>query len=636
MKASKAWLQTYFSEPLPETDELVRLITFGIFEVEGIEQRGDDDVLDIKVLPDRSSYCLSHRGIAREIGVLLGRSLTRDPFLEPLPSFPETDEFIVSVENPALCPRYSASLIRGVKVGPSPEWLKKSLETLGQRSINNVVDATNYVMLNLGEPLHAFDAGKLTKKDGVYHIAVRGGKPEEKITTLTGETYTAGQEHLLIVDGVRDIPIGIAGIKGGKDAEITAGTTDIVLEAANFNSVSVRKTSRALKLITDASVRFQNAPSPRLVPYAMRDTIALIKEIAGGELAGTAECAAPLSESTPVAVSLGDINAVLGTRLSAEGAEAIWKRFGFAYVREGDRFTITPPFERSDITIKEDLIEEIGRVYGYEHIAAMLPPKPERRPEMDKRFYYGEKIRHTLTDLGFSEVYTYTLCEQGSIELENPLAADKAFLRAALEGGLRKALALNLYHAPLLGLDTVKLFELGTVFTEEGEHLSLALSVAPVRGKKSQADDLLRAALVKLGEVLGATLDAPVREGLCELDTDALIAALPQPAAYDPLGATAPPKPFVPFSSFPFVLRDIAVWMPEDVDARTLEETIRDKAGDLLARLDLFDTFSKDGRTSRAFHLVFQSCEKTLTDEEINMLMEKIVDVLNEKGGEVR
>lgn len=637
MKVSRAWLQTYFKEPLPDTEELVRRITFGIFEVEGVEKKGDDDVLDIKVLPDRSSYCLSHRGIAREIASLLGRELLTDPLREPLSEMPTLSTLRVSIEDTALCSRYNAAFVAGVHVGPSPAWLKTYLETLGQRSINNIVDATNFVMLNLGEPLHAFDAEKLGKEEesGAYHIRVRNAKVGEEITTLTGETYTLDSAHLLITDAVKDIPIGIAGIKGGKVAEITNETKDIIIEAAHFNYVSVRKTSRALKLVTDASVRFQNEPSGALVPFALRDVVALILEIAGGALIGAAEEGSAPAPQVPVSVSSAEINNLLGSDISADEVDAIFKRLGFSFVREEETFSVIPPFERADLTIAEDVTEEVGRVYGYENIPGKLPPAPSQVPLVNKQMYWSEKIRAMLTELGFSEIYTYTLCERGEVELLNPLASDKACMRGTLTEGMSKALAQNAYNAPLLGLPLVKIFELGAVFTKENEELSLCLGARNISGKASKADEAVQDAIARLGSALGAPLEAEVKNGIAEISIGRVIDTLAAPEAYDTVPERTQ-KIFAPFSSFPFMLRDIAVWVSETVSAGELEQTIREKAGDLLAQLELFDTFTKNGRTSYAFHLVFQSFERTLTDGEINTIMKNINDALKEKGGEVR
>lgn len=629
MKVSKKWLQEYFASPLPDTEELVRRITFGIFEVEEVMRVGDDDVLDVKVLPDRSSYCLSHRGIAREIATLLDVLFKKDPLREPLPQWQESKLLAVKVEDAKLCPRYMGAVMRDVTIGPSPEWLKKALETLGQRSINNIVDATNYVMYNLGQPLHAFDLKKLETTDDVASIVVRQAKEGEKITVLTGETYELDTHDLLITDGESEKPLAVAGIKGGKQAEIDADTKDIVLEAANFNYVSVRKTSRKLKLVTDASVRFQNEPSPELVGYAMQSVVALIEKIAGGNLEGVVDVYAKPPASHAVTVTLNDIQSLLGATIAEQEVSDIFSRLGFEYKKDGGTFTVTPPFERTDLTIKEDLIEEVGRVYGYENIKAVLPLVPKEKPALNKNFYYAQKVRKVLVGLGFSEVYTYTLRSKGEVELENPLASDKAFMRASLADGIRESLELNAHSAPLLGLDAVKIFEIGTVFKKEGEHMSLALGV-----KHKKAKEILEQALNILKQVL-PDMQGDTENYVIEINFDQAIQVLPVPEAYELLSERAL-KTYQPFSSYPFVLRDIALWVPENIEQKEIIDLITQQAGDLLVRVDLFDTFKKEERISYAFHLVFQSKTKTLTDVEVGEVMNSIVNQMQQEGWEVR
>ena len=256
MKVSLSWLQTYFDTPLPKAEEISDALTFHAFEIE--ESSGD--MLDVKVLPNRAADCLCHCGLAKELSAILDISLKSDPLRDLLPKFPKTDVLTVTIEDPKKCLRYMGAVVKGVKVGPSPAWLKKALETVGQRSINNIVDATNYVMLNIGQPLHAFDAAKLTQKDGKYAIGVRNAKEGEMFTTLSNETFTLKSNVLLITDANVDSAIGIAGIKGGKAAEVTANTTDIIIESANFDGTTTRRAAQTLKLFTDASVRFQNRP----------------------------------------------------------------------------------------------------------------------------------------------------------------------------------------------------------------------------------------------------------------------------------------------------------------------------------------------------------------------------------------
>ncbi len=633
MKVSYRWLQTYFNEPLPEAEALAELLTFHAFEVEGVEQVGDDSVIDIDVLANRSSDCLSHRGIARELATLLGRPFENDPFDEPLPNWPDAPHFEARVDDHDQCTRHMAAIVRGVTVGPSPAWLKQKLESIGQRSINNIVDVTNFVMHDLGQPVHVFDLDKIEMHEGTRAIAVTNAVPGEVVSLLGGETRTLDERDLVIRDTVSGSALDIAGIKGGTIAELTDATTDIVIDCANFNYISIRKTSRRLGLSTDASVRFQNEPSAHLPAFALRDTIKHILDLAGGELLGVSDTFRVPARSEPVTVSLSEINGLLGTALTVAEIEAIFVRFEFEFSLNGEVFTVSPPWERTDLRISADLIEEIGRVYGYGTLAGVLPEKTER-PALNKRFYYEEKLRHTLVDLGYSEVYTYTLRDRGDVELLNPLASDKGFLRSTLALGVREALERNTVQAPLLGLESVKLFELGTVFTKDGEYTALALGMRS--GGKASVQAMLERDIETLAGVLGASLTGTVEDGIYETPIGKLLPTLPEPSGYlPPLPYDAGAR-FSPWSVYPFVLRDVAVWVPEGVPAAEVAAVIVSTASDLLVRYDPFDEFTKDGRTSRAFHLVFQSYDRTLNDAEVGKEMAAIEQALRDRGFEVR
>lgn len=613
MKVSYKWLKKYFNEgDLPEQDALADLLTFHSFELEGVDTLVKDSVLDIDVLPNRSSDCLCHRGIARELSTLLDVRMKVDPLHEPLPDWPESKLLQLDIVETGLVNRFSAVVMRDVKVAPSPEWLKTALETIGQKSINNIVDATNYVMFNLGQPLHAFDSDKLTAKDDQYSIQVRNGKKGEKITTLTGEEYEVDASNLLIVDGHSDDAIGIAGVKGGKLAEVDNDTKNIILEAANFNYVSVRKTSQKLKLITDASVRFQNEPVPELTVLALRDVAALILDIADGEVEGLADWNPMQRRIRPIEVSTEECNKLLGTNLTHDDVVGILDRFGWHYdapVTGMADFEINPPFERTDLHIKEDMIEEIGRVYGYEHVASMSLKAIGGDPQVNSTFYFAEKVRKLLVEeFGFSEVLTYTLRDHGHVELANALASDKSFMRKDLVEGIDDALSRNVYNAPLFGANQIRIFEIGTVFTKKGEVTNLCIGVRfPKKIKGTTSDDVVRDVITRIEEKLGVKTNAKPKEGIVEINFDTLVEQAGDPGVYDFPSIGAHDTEYEPFSSYPFALRDIAVWVPLGTETNLIEDIIRDHAGDLLVRHDLFDEFTKDDKTSFAFHLVFQS-----------------------------
>jgi phenylalanyl-tRNA synthetase beta chain len=637
MKVSRHWLQKYFEAPLPNAADLADALTFHAFEIDEVA----GDLIDVNILPDRAPDCLSHRGIAREISAILDFPAKPDSFRQPASKFPPTDKLTVSIEDDTKCPRYIGAYVRGVKVGPSPAWLKDALEALGQRSINNIVDATNYVMLDIGQPLHAFDAAQLKEKDGMYAIGVRGANAGEKITTLTGEEFSVPAGTLLITDANTDAPIGIAGVKGGKAAGITTATTDLIIESANFDGTLVRKTSQKLRLWTDASQRFQNKLSPLLAGYGMQAVIALIQEVAGGELDGIVDVAAESStEPASVSVSLEKINALLGSSYTSMDVEDVFRRLGFSYTSENDLFTVAPPFERRDLTIPESLAKEVGRIIGYDRITPERLPELDHAPDMDR--YHGiERIKDFLTERGFTEISTQTFAVTGEKMLANPLDQTKPALRAGLSENMSEALTRAAAVAPrVLGHATeVKLFEIGTVFTKDAERLALALGYKALSGKQSTT--LLQQTMDELEqELVGVFAAKPM------LTESSSMEAILTDTNLEMLGAGYEPKkitlgPYTPFSIYPFALRDIAVWTPDRTEEDELVTSIIREAGPLLARIDLFDRFSKEtngvDRISYAFRLVFESYDRTLSDEDLNPLMEKITNTLNAKEGwEVR
>ena len=323
MIVSYKWLQTYFDEKLLAPEELEELLTLHAFEVENIEKVDDDYILDIDVLPNRAHDCLSHRGIAKEIALLLGlniKQLKKD-------SLPSSNDIKVQVENKeqGLCRRYIGRRVNGIKVAQSPDWLKERLETIGQKSINNIVDATNYVMFDIGQPLHAFDADKVEGD-----IVVRLAKKGEKIITLSGDEVELDESVLVIADG-KD-PLAIAGVKGGKKAEVDENTTNIILEAANFVPVNVRKTSRKLNILTDSSKRFENEISPEVAQWGMEEVSTLIVDIAGSDGTKVGEVVdvyPKVANLYKVGVSLEEINKILGVQITESEVEDIWNRFGF-------------------------------------------------------------------------------------------------------------------------------------------------------------------------------------------------------------------------------------------------------------------------------------------------------------------
>ena len=640
MLVLRDWLKDYCGEGIPTLKEIEDLLTFHAFEIEETKTAGEHEVIDVKVLPDRAADCLSHRGIARELATLTGKPLIYDPLTNHTALTPHEEKLNVSIESEKNCTRFALAYMSGVKIGESPLWLRSRLEALGQRSINNVVDATNYVMLALGQPLHAYDAEKFSHNEKGWHFGVRMAREREEVTTLSGDTYTLTPVVQLITDASTDSPVGIAGVKGGKSAEIDERTTAIILEAAHFDPQVTRMSSQFLKLQTDASKRFENNISPELVPYALNEVVALITNIASGTLHGYVDVYPNRPAAGMVQVPFLGIQALLGVQIPKHVVEDILNRLGCTYVEIQGGWSVTPPWERMDIVIKEDIIAEIGRIYGYEHIESVVPHTAPLT-EYNSRHYYSEKIRNLLVSEGFSEVITSSFKKKDTIELQNALASDKKCLRSTLRENIREVLDRNMPNVDLLALSDVRVFEIGTVFekTTDGkdvtEHIALTLAIRTKQQGYVQKDDVRVGEVVKkVEELLGHPLGGMIERGVYECNLTTLIGELPLPVAYEPF--VARDITFRAYSPYPFVSRDVALWVPEGVLASEVETLIQTHGGDLLTRVTLFDEFKKEGKVSYAFRLIFQSYEKTLTDAEVGEFMSAITAAITATSWEIR
>lgn len=593
MKISRNWLQTFFDAPLPEAQRLADALTFHAFEIESVEQVGNDDVLDVKVTPNRGHDCLSHRGIAKELSAILGVPMKIDLLRESVSLEPKYSDISIYIEDAKFCLRFTGALIRGIRVGPTPDWLRQRLEAVGQRSINNVVDATNYIMLDIGQPLHAFDRSKIKGQK----LEVKKIQKTEKFTALDDKVYELPAGTLVIADAERTL--SIAGIKGGKASGVTEATADIFLEAANWDGATIRKASQALRLRTDASDRFQQVISPELAAYGVLAAARLIVEIAGGEIDGFLDEYPLARPPSTVRATTVRINAMLGSELKdADVADAL-RRLDLPFKEREGEFAVSVPFERLDLVIPEDLVEEIGRIEGYEKIPAVeLPPFP-KQPEVNPAFLAAETKREELMSAGYSEVFTSVFAERGEQAVLNKVGGERPFLRTTLTSGLAEALERNVHSKHLLGLKEVKLFEIGTVW-KGGKEITMVGTVS----EKEQATE----------------------EPLRPLSGDSY-GALPISQA----------ERYQPFSKFPWIVRDISMWVPDNTDSFTAVVAIfAERSRGLLRHVELFDQFKKGERVSYAFRLVFQSFEKTLTDEEANEIMSGIQDALRERGFEIR
>lgn len=637
MKVSKNWLQDFIVEKLPETEKLVEGIIMHAFEIEGVEKFGDDEIFDVKVLPDRNHYALSHRGVAKEVCAIFNLTF-KD--LVPKKDFEELKKISIEILDEKLCRRYCAGYIEGIEMGESPSWLKDRLEAVGQKPINNIVDITNYVMYSLGQPLHAFDADKL-----VGGIKARAGESGEVLDLLDASgvedkkdrVINLGKGECVIADDSG--PLVLAGIKGGTKTAINLNTKNILLEAGNFDPVVTRKFSNIYNLRNESSKRFENEITPDYAPEGLQMCIDMILQIAGGELLGVRDIYPRVFEEFKVDVSKDEVEKLLGINIADSDIQSVLKRLNFEFEVKDGRYYVNVPSDRFDIRLKADLIEEIGRIYGYEHITARLPEQISVS-QTNKRFIVESIIREFLISSGFAEVYTYVFQPKGEVELENALASDKSFVRSQIKDQLKQALVQNLRYVDLLGLSKVKIFELGAIFTKKGEGLSLAIAVGyakKIKGETPEGEiERIVKEIFKVLKINSGDIAIEIKDGVVEVDLQKLIELSSSDLVLPEL-VKREVKKYTPISVYPFSVRDIAVWTEGEGNEGEIENIIKKHAGDLLQRVTLFDVFSKDGKTSYAYRLVLQSMEKTLEESEINKIMEKITNELNGKNGwEVR
>ncbi len=476
-----------------------------------------DAVLDLELSPNRPD-CLGVLGVARDVAALSGLTTTEPP-LGYREAGPDVHTLArVTIEAPDLCPRYTAAVIRGLKVGPSPQWLQDRLRALGERPINNVVDATNYVMFELGQPLHAFDYGLVAD----HHIIVRRAKPGEKLTTLDNVQRTLTDEMLVITDPQR--AIGLAGVMGGANSEISDRSVDVLLESANFNPTNNRRTARGLGLASEATVRFEKGLRAALADVALRRCVGIILEVAGGEAARGIINSWPGkgTEVNEVLLTQVRVQRVLGVEWPAAQVEKTLRSLGFEHVpvpspsqgegtgspplpagegwREGEAsaWKVRVPYWRPDVTIPEDLCEELARVIGYDNIRATVVsgrvPRWDPQPGLEVR----EKVRDALVAAGMQEMVSYSATSArsearlrlpdktaGHVRLQNPVSADMAVLRRTLREGVLGAVARNarMWRGP------VAMFEIGKVFLDPGEGLpeEREMAVGAFLGPRSDA-----------------------------------------------------------------------------------------------------------------------------------------------------
>jgi len=676
------WLKKYVKE-LPTPEELAKKLPLHSFEVEQILKKGVDTLLDIDITANRVADCSSHLGMARECAVIFGLKMEKpDLTIKKEVKKPPLVEVEVKVGD--LCPRYMAAVLKKVKVGASPDWLKQRLEVCGLQSINNIVDAANYIMIETGQPLHIFDLDKLKGQK----IIVRNAKLNEKITTLDGQELELDKEMLVIADNKGTV--AIAGIKGGKGPEVSQETENIVIEAANFNSVSIRKTSQKLRLRTDASYRFEHNLDPNLAEQGMLQLIHLIQEIAGaGPAMSFIDIYPQKREPITIILELKRIEDLLGIEPSQKEVAQILKGLGFKILKKNNKIMrLQVPTQRTDISIEEDIIEEIGRIYGYDKIFGILPSALILPAKKNIGIFWEEFSRDVLKEAGMTEVYNYSFISDKQVdifkidkaellEIANPLSQEYKYLNSTLVPNLLKNVQLNLKY-----FSAVEIFELGKVFNQAGDNKQDTISekrslAGLIIGKEKDSEsfytlkgiieglfekvginnawydevgptpensskliwDLDRAAEIKVGdEEIGflGYISQPILD-ILKIKADVVVFDLDF-ERFQELASER--REYQVISPYPIATRDLAVLIPSGVKVVDVLNVINRAGGKLVRDVDLFDFYEGENipeyKKNLAFHIAYQAEDRTLTAEDIGGLHEKITNALEEEGWEVR
>ena len=643
-----------------------------------------DAVLDVEVTPNRPD-CLSVIGIAREIAALTGNELHIVEASYPEPDSAEGIDSFVSVEiaEPELCPRYCASLVRGVKVAPSPKWLQQRLLACGMRPINNVVDITNYVMLEYGQPLHAFDYNELKGK----RIVVRRAFPEEVITTLDGVTRVLHPGILVIADAER--AVAVAGIMGGAETEVKNVTSNVLIESANFNPRIIHHGKNSLRLSSEASTRFEKGISPHLPLQALKRATQMVVELAGGTVArGLIDVSPGMQKQEKIKFHFGDIRRLLGIEFSKEQVTSTLKALGFSCepsTKEG-YLDVTPPRWRTDISCAADLVEEVARIAGYDKIPATTLSASLPKYEPNPMLVLKKDIQDIMVGCGFQEVLTYSLVNLDAIKklshggsplgptpmrVANPMSREWEYLRTSLRPGLLTTLARNRRFRE----GDIRLFEIGRVFfprdadlPEEKEMFCAVISGSRHRsfwrGEPEEVDffvakGVAETLLARLGIEVGFERgnDESLLEGRCawimaarkkigvvgevhpkvveafELSTVTYLIEL----ELDKLLSLASGRKmqFRPLPRYPSATRDIALVVDARVTYQEIVSIIRQFP--LVSSVSLFDVYVGEqipkGKKSLAFRLIYQSPSHTLTDREVDQVQQAILARLSQELG---
>jgi phenylalanyl-tRNA synthetase beta chain len=645
------------------------------------ELNRDDQVLELSITPNRAD-ALSMLGVAYEVAAILGREV-KQPEANLNPGAEKASDYIsISIDAKEANPLYVGKVIKNVKIGPSPLWMQGRLMAAGIRPHNNVVDITNYILLEYGQPLHAFDYDKLGSKEILVRLAHDG----EVIETLDDVKRTLASDELVITNGKE--PVALAGVMGGANSEVSSDTTTVLLESAYFKGSSIRKTSKAHGLRSEASARFEKGVDPNRVHAAAERAAYLMELYAGGEVLEGSVVADHLDiQPAVVSTTLEKINLVIGTSLDVKTVEDIFARLQFEVETDNETFKVTVPTRRGDITIEEDLIEEVARLYGYDHIPSTLPIGEATPGRLSDYQAKRRIVRSYLESAGLYQAVTYSLTSEDKatqfalekrepIRLAMPMSEERSQLRLSIVPGLLEVLKYNAARQT----DSNGVYEVGAVFLandgdvlpEEQEHLAVALTglwhTHLWQGEKKPVDfyvlkGIVEGLFAKLGLAERVEYRQAAVEGMhpgrtAEVALDGKVIGFvgqlhPQAQKEkdlkdtyvcelnlrDVLNADQGPLKYQAIPRYPSITRDIALVVEKDKSANELKTVIQEAGGKLLKEVSIFDLYEGDrlepGKKSIAFSLKYQDPERTLTDEDVTKTHQQVLTALEQKTGAV-
>ncbi|MBZ8171832.1 phenylalanine--tRNA ligase subunit beta [Staphylococcus cohnii] len=641
----------------------------------------NDQVMEFDLTPNRAD-ALSMIGTAYETAALYNMPLKKPETQCETTNEQAADELSISVQNQDKVPYYSARIVKNVKIQPSPEWMQMRLIKAGIRPINNVVDISNYVLLEYGQPLHMFDKDHI----GSDQIEVRQAKAEEKMTTLDDQERTLKESDIVITNG--DSPIAIAGVMGGDFSEVTENTTNVIIEGAIFDPVSIRHTSRRLNLRSEASSRFEKGIATEFVDEAVDRACYLLQQYASGTVLQDRVAEGDLGQFvTPIEITVEKVNKTIGFELSKEDIEGIFFQLGFETTQEGNTLTVMVPSRRKDITIKEDLIEEIARIYGYDEIPSTLPVFEHVTPgTLNDRQAKTRIVKATLEGAGLSQAINYSLVDKAratdfslqdrsTISLLMPMSEAHATLRQSLIPHLIDDVSYNVARSN----HHVALYELGRVFfgneedqlPDEVEYLSGILTgdyaVNTWQSKKETIDFFVAKGIVeRIAEILDIQFEYeageitglhPGRTALVKLNNEIVgfVGELhPQTENdydlkqtyvfeldYDKLMSVSVGYiNYQPIPRFPGVSRDIALVINRATPSAQIVNVIKNNGGDILQKTEVFDVYEgehvAEDEKSIALRLSYLDTKQTLTDDKVNEVHDRILEALQAEGATIR